>query len=123
MFTKKVAIILSALALLCYVATAQNTNTPTNSQTTPSTKTAKKSADSTKTGDFYVSKKDHADFEKLQADLAKSVSAQGTEKKCRIEYRNCWIDYEWRCKPNPGGTVHCEQVPVRRCGKPERVCD
>ena len=45
------------------------------------------------------------------------------KSKCHIEYRNCYIDYEYRCTPISGGTVNCVQVPVRRCGKPERVCD
>jgi hypothetical protein len=117
MLTKKV------ILFLCYVAMAQHPDTPAKSKTAPSTEAAKNTADKAKAGDFYVSKKDYAEFQKLQADLANSVSTQSSGKKCHVEYRNCWTDHETRCSPNPGGTVHCETVPVRRCGKPELVCD
>jgi hypothetical protein len=123
MLTKKLAIFISVLTLFCCVVASQDT-TPTKTNPAPKTKSATTSTDGSKNEDFYVSAKDYAEFLKLQSDLAQSVSAQGTgQKKCHIEYRNCWTDHETRCHPNPGGTVHCEQVPVRRCGKPETVCD
>jgi len=71
---------------------------------------------------FQLTKKQYNEFQKLQSSL--SIQAEG--KKCHLEYRNCWIDYEYKCHldPNsPGGGTHCEQVPVRRCGKPEMICD
>ena len=74
----------------------------------------------TNSEEFQLSKKQYEELQKLQSSFsAKSVG----EKRCHIEYKNCWIDYEYRCRPNPGGTIHCEIVPVRRCGKPETVCD
>lgn len=78
--------------------------------------------EATKTQAFYLTGKQYEELQGLQ----KSFSAKGAQaKKCHIEYRNCWIDYEYRCYPSggAGGGVHCEQVPVRRCGKPETVCD
>jgi hypothetical protein len=127
MFTKKLTILLSALTLLCYMTTAQDSTTPT--KTAPSsntgTKPAKSMTTSAKSGDFYVSDKAYAEFQKLQASLAQSVSTQGTEKKCHIEYTKCWTDREWWCPSPmyPGSTVHCEERPVRRCDKPETVCN
>jgi hypothetical protein len=123
MSIKNPTILLSAFMLLCTVTTAQNSTSPIKS--TPTTKSTTNAAVSTKSGDFYVSMTDYAEFQKLQANLAQSVTAQGSEKKCHIEYRNCWIDKEWRCPSPmyPGSTVHCEEVPVRRCGKPETVCN
>jgi hypothetical protein len=122
-FTKKLTITLSALALLCSMATSQTTTTPTKAASPA--KPAKNMTDDAKGGDFYVSNKDHAEFQKLQVSLTDSVSAQSADKKCHIEYKNCWTDREWRCPgaTYPGSTMHCEEVPVRRCGKPETVCD
>jgi hypothetical protein len=124
-FTKKLTITLSALTLLCCIATSQTPTTPTKPASTA--KPAKNVADDAKGGDFYVSNKDHAEFQTLQMSLTESISAQSAAKRCHVEYRNCWTDKEWRCPGAmamyPGSTMHCEEVPVRRCGKPETVCN
>ena len=63
-------------------------------------------------------------WQEHQALLAKSAKNEiQIKQQCHIEYRNCWVDYEYRCTPISGGTINCVQVPVRRCGRPEMICD
>lgn len=69
---------------------------------------------------IVLSKKQYTQFKRLEAQAQAKIAAG---KNCHIEYRNCWTDYEKRCSPNPGGTIHCDDVPVRRCGKPDMICD
>lgn len=73
-----------------------------------------------KRGEISLTKEQYEELQKLQ----KALSAKtATEKKCHIEYRNCWVDIEYKCWPQPDGYVECIEVPVRRCGKPEMICE
>lgn len=90
------------LALLCAVGLA-----------------ASAAAQQAKEPDIYLTKPQWEEQQKILSEKA----AAG--QHCHIEYRNCWVDIEYRCHPPDvsGGTVVCEQTPVRRCGPPDTVCN
>lgn len=62
----------------------------------------------------------------LAAAQQNQQKSQPKERRCHLEYRNCWYDSEVQCVPAGEAQdkgANCQTVQVRRCGPAEMICE
>lgn len=77
-------------------------------------------------GTFVLSNEQYIEHQKMLGELQ---SKSGSDKKCHLEYLDCWMVTVWDCTPAGPVTISgttiggCTPHQEQRCGKPTLVCN